>query len=361
MLKIKDKIKKEKGITLIALTITIIVLLILAGITIATISGDNGILQNAARAKEETEQAEKDEKKKLGDMEDTINEYVTGIEIEQVTDSKPGELETDETDSNTYIINSIEDLVVFASDVRNGNTYEGKTVKLGLSLDFNSNKSYVDPLRTDYGEYGYDGELKTLLTTGEGFKPIGTESYLEAEISKVNTFKGIFDGNDNVIYGLYIDRQIAYDGEEYEEYLIGFFGYNEGTIKNLGLINNNITVEKVSGNCNVFAGGIVGRNLATGVIDNCYNQGDVTTNFVTGGVAGRNYGTIENTYNSGEIIGDGTVGGIAGGGTGTYDSCYNLGNITSNSTQRQVSATGISPNGANINRLVKANMQLQLE
>ena len=39
------KSKKEVGITLIALTITVIILLILAGVTIATISGDNGILQ----------------------------------------------------------------------------------------------------------------------------------------------------------------------------------------------------------------------------------------------------------------------------------------------------------------------------
>ena len=35
--------KKNKGITLIALVITIIVLLILAGVTIASLSGDNGI------------------------------------------------------------------------------------------------------------------------------------------------------------------------------------------------------------------------------------------------------------------------------------------------------------------------------
>lgn len=36
-----QKTKKEKGITLIALVITIIVLLILAGVTIATLMGDN--------------------------------------------------------------------------------------------------------------------------------------------------------------------------------------------------------------------------------------------------------------------------------------------------------------------------------
>ena len=44
----------QKGITLVALVITIIVLLILAGITIAALSGDNGILTNAARARQET-------------------------------------------------------------------------------------------------------------------------------------------------------------------------------------------------------------------------------------------------------------------------------------------------------------------
>ena len=47
--------KKDRAITLIALVITVIVLLILAGVTIAAISGDNGILQNAGRAKEETD------------------------------------------------------------------------------------------------------------------------------------------------------------------------------------------------------------------------------------------------------------------------------------------------------------------
>ena len=41
----------QKGITLSALVITIIVLLILSGITIAALSGDNGILKRAAQAK----------------------------------------------------------------------------------------------------------------------------------------------------------------------------------------------------------------------------------------------------------------------------------------------------------------------
>ena len=51
----EQKSKKNNGITLIALVITIIVLLILAGITITSITSDNGIIQNALSAKEMTE------------------------------------------------------------------------------------------------------------------------------------------------------------------------------------------------------------------------------------------------------------------------------------------------------------------
>ena len=61
----KQKLKESKGITLIALVITIIVLLILAGVTIATLTGDNGILKKAGDAKTQTEQAKEDENLKI--------------------------------------------------------------------------------------------------------------------------------------------------------------------------------------------------------------------------------------------------------------------------------------------------------
>ena len=54
-MKAKKEIKNTNGITLIALVITIIVLLILAGVTIATLTGDNGIITRTSDAKEETE------------------------------------------------------------------------------------------------------------------------------------------------------------------------------------------------------------------------------------------------------------------------------------------------------------------
>ena len=62
----KRNAKKNKGITLIALVITIIVLLILAGVTIASLSGDNGILTRAAQSKEHTKKADAEEQIKLG-------------------------------------------------------------------------------------------------------------------------------------------------------------------------------------------------------------------------------------------------------------------------------------------------------
>ena len=66
----KNQIKKErsKGITLIALVITIIVLLILAGVSIATLTGENGILSQATKAKKETEEAKKKEEENLNEM-----------------------------------------------------------------------------------------------------------------------------------------------------------------------------------------------------------------------------------------------------------------------------------------------------
>ena len=69
--------KKNNGITLIALVISIIVLLILAGVSIAMLTGKNGLITKAISAKEKTEQAEIDEKDKLAKTNETIEKYVT--------------------------------------------------------------------------------------------------------------------------------------------------------------------------------------------------------------------------------------------------------------------------------------------
>lgn len=58
----KMNLKRNKGITLITLVVTIIVLLILAGVSIATLTGNNGILTQANKARENTKRAEDIEK-----------------------------------------------------------------------------------------------------------------------------------------------------------------------------------------------------------------------------------------------------------------------------------------------------------
>ena len=83
--------RNNKGITLIALVITIIVLLILAGVSIAMLTGDNGILTQAGNAKTDTAKAEAEEAVKL-----TLNEIIAN-DMDSTYD--PGE-GTDESDIN---------------------------------------------------------------------------------------------------------------------------------------------------------------------------------------------------------------------------------------------------------------------
>ena len=91
-----EKLRKNKGITLIALVITIIVLLILAGVTIATLTGDNGILTKTNNAKAETTKARAKEQAQIAVMgsygEDgklNYNELKTNLEKIGVTGLLP--------------------------------------------------------------------------------------------------------------------------------------------------------------------------------------------------------------------------------------------------------------------------------
>ena len=76
--KITERIKEKKGITLIALVITIIVLLILAGVTIATLTGDNGILTKAQEASIQTRGAQ---------VEEVVNLWKSEIEMNKNSNS----------------------------------------------------------------------------------------------------------------------------------------------------------------------------------------------------------------------------------------------------------------------------------
>ena len=69
--------KKWDQYTLIALVITIIVLLILAGVTVATLTGENGLLGKAATARQRNKETEEDENNKLSSYEEAIDNYQT--------------------------------------------------------------------------------------------------------------------------------------------------------------------------------------------------------------------------------------------------------------------------------------------
>ena len=60
---------KNKGITLISLVITIIILLILAAVTIGTLTGENGLIARAQEARDKTEQSSNDELTKIAALE----------------------------------------------------------------------------------------------------------------------------------------------------------------------------------------------------------------------------------------------------------------------------------------------------
>ena len=65
---------KNKGITLIALVITIIILMILAGISISALT-NQGLFKNAQEAQNATEKAETEQGQRLNEYEDEINKY----------------------------------------------------------------------------------------------------------------------------------------------------------------------------------------------------------------------------------------------------------------------------------------------
>lgn len=71
-------LKNRKGITLIALVVTILVLLILAGVTITTLMGDNGIINQTASAKDKTRRAAAEEVANLGYLNAQVDVHVKG-------------------------------------------------------------------------------------------------------------------------------------------------------------------------------------------------------------------------------------------------------------------------------------------
>ena len=361
------ELRKNKGITILSLVITIIVLLILAGITISAITSDNGIIQNAGNAKEQSEiDNEKEivdtctvqamEENKYGnitkeDLQDELDNY-TGKEKTEVlqdredmlyvyfietkryytvdidgivngpvtadraednypgdiTKDKDGNVLTGDTEDDAYQINCIEDLCALSNycntyaNIWNNGTFNGKYIVLTKNLDFESDLSYINGQIITEGNipsFNSIEELKEILTTGEGFCPIGTNIYEESNY----TFGGHFDGKYYTISNLYVN---------YEKGNIGLFGTCVGAdIKNITVMGKVIS----SGSSNRGLGGITGSSRGC-TFTNCVNKVNLTiSGGWIGGISGNEYtegSKFINCANYGEIIGEGFNAGILG-------------------------------------------------
>ena len=131
--KFKKMAKERRGVTLIALVITIIVLLILAGVTIAMLTGDNGIISKAMQAKNKTEEARKTEEAGLKKIENYINgkSAEAGVVIQDLKSIK-----SDETEGEV-IGEKVSDGAGGVVPVPNEFYYVGGTVKSGAVISDN--------------------------------------------------------------------------------------------------------------------------------------------------------------------------------------------------------------------------------
>lgn len=82
----ETKVKNEKGITLIALVVTIIVLLILASASINLVIGENGIITKAKEAKQNFQLAAADEKVKLNSLLNELNTKIASSNSEETVE-----------------------------------------------------------------------------------------------------------------------------------------------------------------------------------------------------------------------------------------------------------------------------------
>ena len=334
--------RKEKGITLIALVISIIVLLILAGVSIAMLTGDNGILTQAQNAKNKTEEAEEMEKIQL-----SVNEAQLGNSGYQELTEENLQKEIDEQFGSGTVKVYANEKNAFSFIFQNKEANyrlekDGTLNKIDIALKINNVnelKSFMNEVNSgNTFENQYVYLLENIDLTNETWDVIG--SYTDDTNNKA--FAGIFEGNNRTINGLNISKSQDY---------VGLFAYSTGTIRDIVLESGSITGQgRVGGitavnegtieNChnkgvsiNITGspggGGIVAR--CAGEISYCSNSGDITsqTGLYIGGIVGAlNYTKMTNCYNTGNIEGFSIVGGIIGGNTGSnVECCYNTGNV----------------------------------
>lgn len=116
--------KNNKGITLIALVVTIIVLLILAGVSIAMLSGDNGILSRASEAGDKSVVANAKEQIALA-INEGMTEYYGNTYVDGGTTSIITEVNSKLTAAVTSINAQNPNLVTYADANKVSTTDDG--------------------------------------------------------------------------------------------------------------------------------------------------------------------------------------------------------------------------------------------
>ena len=233
--------EQETGITLLALVITIIVLLILAGITISAITGDNGIIGNAGQAKEETEIANEKEIVEKATVQAMGNNRYGNIEeseLQQQLDKETGEGKTRvSVIRKKYIVQFIDSERMYRVD-NNGNVFEYVYTDLPIMESGDNFNKRMD----DYKE-----SILT-VTVLDNIK-IPENAYQIFDISKEQneTVKAwIVENSENAnMYDLYIGGE---DGVEIENCSNMFYDFSECTGINL----ENLYTEKVEIFDNMF-------------------------------------------------------------------------------------------------------------
>lgn len=269
----QKNLKNKRGITLIALIITIIVILILVAVTVRTVA-NSGLFKHAKDAVNKWSQSQEDEL----ELANKLAEQIEDVDTPKIDDPEPGVLEGEGTEENPYLICSIEDLVALSYNTNTlGNEYEGCYFELPISLNFKSDKSYVNPNRTilQVGEnvmYGSETNtvtLKEYLNT-VGFTPIGSLQNV------------IIDGRNNAIHNLYIHNSNSSSVGFFKQIECYDLPSNTYAVQNLTMtgkieIDENYTgsYENSNGKKRASASGMVGSSYCTGLL-NCHSSVEIS-------------------------------------------------------------------------------------
>ena len=204
----------SKGITLIALVVTIIVLLILAGISIQMLTGENSILINATNAKKSTGIAEVEEAARLVYTGLFASKYISGTEptLDEVVAELRSQGYTITSDGATgSSITGIElvggpNLAVATGETleveytpisSSGEGYFAVVDGLKYEMTLDKTKGQINVSRTAAGSTGGDNEGNTTITvsTSDGNKATA----LIDEGNKKIRIKGEAEGTDKII------------------------------------------------------------------------------------------------------------------------------------------------------------------